>query len=420
MTSKQIIGLISYSLISFLCGLPHSWGNISLYMFSYFFEKDFDNDFGLLNFAILLELFLFLLGFLFFQFILNRVSTELLASFSILITILALFASSYIKNQFLFIFTFNCLPGFFLGLLQSLPFEKGSIFLDDDKNIFWFKAINILLSGFNPFCLNLLTQTVVNPRNLPCIISIKTYMYYPQEVSENFPKFLLIIAVIYLIIGAIVIIGLINTRNYQKYKKNMKEILLDNLDSELNNEKLMTIVFSKEYMKIFFMAVFSTIFIAYFMVFYKEIGFSNYNNDIYLSILGSFALFFFVLGKVLWKLLSNYFNNVFLPLTMVIIIQSLIGYIFKFTAENNTLFFAITCLIFFVGGGQYVLYEKLVRKFFKDSRYRRVLAVMVNFAFVISLFSVLLVHYVFYENIGFNNLIIVMTLMGFLSFIFFL
>ena len=436
----QLIGIFAYSMLTFLCGIPQIWGNISLYIYSYFFPNDFDNDFGLINIAIVIELFLFLFGLLLFQILSDKIPHLFIMIFSIILITFFIFISSYIRNVYLFIFVFNALKGLFLGFIQTLPYKMGPELFNKDINKSRFKDFNLFFAGVTPFLVNFISPTIFNPENIPAIITDKTYMYFSKDVSSNFQNFLQYLALIYLIIGVLVILGLILTRNYknnanfsfidffQLYKNNSKiqELLiqehsnLDVSDERIKGLSFMKTVFSSSFLKIFFMAVFSSIFMEYFVIYYKEIGFSNYNNDEFLSFLGASCFLFFTTGKVFWKFLSNLLNNILLPLTIVIIIQSLIGFLFKFAAKSQGIFFFVTCLIFFIAGGQYVLYEKMVKRTFRESKYRHILTVFVNFAFVISMFIVVLIHYIFYVDIGFNNLIIVMTLLGFLSFIFFL
>ncbi len=428
----QVIGIISSSLITFLCGLPQIWGNISLYIHSYYysnsnhFANEIYNGFGLLNFALGIELFFFLLGLLFFRFISDKIPHILLIAISITITTFTIFLTSFINNLLLFVFVFNCLKGFFIGVLQIFPYKMGPIFLKSEANRTKFKYFNLIFAGFNPFFINIMAQKICNPDNLPIDIANNISMKFPEDISKNFPNFFKNLTLIYLIVGVFIILGLILTRNYRINDNSNHKLQEMSLEMPLIQKEsiqqarrtFLKTLFSKEFLKIFFMAVFSSIFIEYFVVYYKEIGFVNYNNDNFLSILGAFCFLFFTIGKVFWKFLSNILNNVRFPLTIIIIIQSLIGFLFKFAANFEGVFFLITCLIFFISGGQYILYEKMVRNTFRDSKHRNILMIFVNFAFTMSLFIIVLIHYIFFENIGFNNLIIVMTLLGFLSFIF--
>jgi len=418
----RLLGISSYTLLIFLCGLPQIWGNISLYMYSYYFDNDYDNDFGLLNFALLIELFVFFLGFLCYQSFGHKIPIFLIITISVLALILFCFLSSIITNGFLFIFVYNGLIGFFMGFIQTIPFEKGTAFFKENRNKSRFRNFLLFFIGINPFFFNLLAPSFCNPDNEPAFVTDKTYMYFREEVSDNFPGFIRFIGIIYTIIGVFATIGVFLTRNY-KENEEIHEILIEPRKSYMEEKvekSLLKTIFSCDFMKLFCMAVFSSILVEYLIVYYKEIGFVNYNNDKYLSVLGAFAFLFFNIGRVFWKFISKIMNNIFLPLTIVIIIQSLIGFLFKFAATKEGLLFVISCLMLFIGGGQYSLYEKLVKCSFRDNKYRKILMVMVNFAFTVSLLIVIVTHYIFFENIGYNNLIIVMTLLGFLTFIFFL
>ena len=420
----KLAGAGSHALLGFLCGLPQCWGNLSLYMYSYFFDNDFDNDFGLMNFAMLIELVLVFVGFLVYQIANKRLSSFILTIISVGTMIICLFLSSITTNPYLFMFFFNGIMGFALGLIQSVPFTQGVEFFNAESNKTQYRNFLLICPGFNPFIFNFLAQAYCNPANEPAIITDKTYMYFHEDINQNFPGFIRLIAIIYTIVGFFIIMGLFITRKYRsKSIASPREILIEgNQDFviEKDQKSLLRTLFSREFLKLFCMAVFSSIWVEYFLIYYKEIAFVNTNNDKYLSALGACAFLCFNLGRVFWKLFSNIMKNLFLPLTVVIIVQSLVGFLFKFAAQKEGMLFIVMCLVLFIGGGQFSLYEKLVRVAFRESRFRKVMIATVHFAFTVSLLLALVAHFVFFENIGYNNLIIVMTLLGFLTFIFFL
>lgn len=413
-TWKKIIAYIVFGLLSFVCGLPLIWGNISLYIYSSYLGQDHENNFGLFNFAFMLGTLFFILGSITKGIISNKLSQILVIIVSLLFTIVSLFLTLVIKNIYLFVFVYNVVIGFFLGVLYPIPIQK----LPEDENKQGKnKLIFHLITGFNPFIFNFMAFKLWNPDNIPVILTKKMFMYEPNEVSNNYQTFFEFLSIIYLILSAMIIIGLIIIR--KQYFNPYKAIRLDS--QKINNDQsLLKSIFSKDFLKMFCMAIFSSIFIEYFIVYYKEIAFSNHNDDEFLSSMGATCFLIFQIGYIFWREFSKKINNFFLPLTIIIIVQSLSGFLFKFAAKLKGMLFFMNCLIFFIGGGQYALYELMAKNKYKDHPKKNIIVGLVKMSFAVSLLLVILIHYIFFENIGYNNLIIVMTLFGFLTFIFFL
>lgn len=415
-TWKKIIAYIAFGLLSFVCGLPLIWGNISLYIYSSFLGQDHENNFGLFNFAFMLGTLFFILGSITKGIISNKFSQLLVIIVSLIFTIVSLFLTLVIKNIYLFVFVYNVVIGFFLGVLYPIPVQN---FPEDENkegknNI---KLIFHLITGLNPFIFNFMAFKLWNPDNIPVILTKKMFMYEPIEVSNNYNTFFEYLSIIYLVLSVLIIIGLIIVRT--QYVIQYNEILLDSPKINSHQTVLKSIC-SKDFLKMFCMSIFSSIFIEYFIVYYKEIAFSNHNDDEFMSSLGATCFLIFQIGFIFWREFSKKINNFFLPLTIIIIVQSLSGFLFKFAAKSNGMLFFMNCLIFFIGGGQYALYELMAKNKYKDHPKKNIIVGIAKMSFAVSLLLVILIHYIFFENIGYNNLIIVMTLFGFLTFIFFL
>lgn len=414
-TTKYLAKSI-FCLMSFFSGLPFIWGNISLYVYTYYLKDDFENNFGLMNFGFLFTILFTVIGSIMNEILCEKFPKMLVILFSIVVVVFALFIILIVKDVYLFVFLFNVVISLFIGIIRPIPFNnlKGLLKKEERKN---FQCLLMIFSGLNPFLLNFMAFKLWNPNNVNAIVTPKMYMYMPSSVSDNFFVFFETLAIIYLILAVVILIGLVFVKKIIFALPNEHILMLEN---EEKKDGVCKALFSKDSLRIFFMAIFSSIFMEYFMVYYKEIGFSNYNDDLFLSGMGATSLLILRLGYIFWKTFSTKINNVFLPLTIILIIQSLIGFLFKFSSKLEGLLFFMNCLIFFLAGGQYAVYELMARRRFKDKFNKRIFVEIGKLAFVLSLLLVVLIHYIFFENIGFNNLIIVMTLFGFLTFIFFL
>ena len=275
----------------FPLGLLFCWGELMIYIYSYF--RLFDDQATLCCFSLI-----FPIAFMGFQItnslaerITNRFSIRKLIILCFLGLISCLFISSIVQNYVVFIVFYSIMIGFSLGLLSFMPIICGLRFFPENRG----RVIGLINIGGAVGCLFIFLFTTIelNPLNISPDVISREKIYFSGVVAMKIPQIFQIIMYSLLIFAAISICFLKNPSNWESKLENSNS---GGFHQSLRSKKsigvqILLFLLSSEGL--------------FFLIFYKVIGVLKNYSDFHLSQLGLFSVSFIFLTKIAWNLYKN-------------------------------------------------------------------------------------------------------------------
>lgn len=274
----------------FSLGLLFCWGELMIYLYSYF--RLFDDQASLCCFS-----FVFPIAFMFFQIantlserIINRFSIRKLIILCFLGLIFGLFICSLVHSYVVFIVFYSIMIGMSVGLLSFMPIVCGLRFFPENRG----RVIGLINLGGAVGCLFifLLTTKELNPLNIRPEVISKEKIYFSGIVAMKVPQVLQIIIYSFFMFAAISLCFLKNPSNWETKLENSNSGGFQSLRSKQSiGVQILLCLLSSEGL--------------FFLIFYKFIGLAKNYSDLHLAQLGLFAVSLIFLTKILWNIYKN-------------------------------------------------------------------------------------------------------------------
>ena len=274
----------------FSLGLLFCWGELMIYLYSYF--RLFDDQASLCCFSLV-----FPIAFMFFQ-IINTLSERITNRFSIRKLIIlcffglisGLFICSLVRNYVAFIVFYSIMIGISVGLLSFMPIICGLRFFPENRG----RVIGLINLGgaFGCLFIFLLITIELNPLNIRPEVISQEKLYFSGIVAMKVPQILQIIIYSFFMFATISLCFLKNPSNWESKLENSNSGGFQSLKSKKSiGVQILLFLLSSEGL--------------FFLIFYKLIGlFKNY-SDRHLSEIGLFAVSLIFLTKIVWNLYKN-------------------------------------------------------------------------------------------------------------------
>eukprot|EP01017_Pseudomicrothorax_dubius_P036656 TRINITY_DN5271_c0_g1_i3.p1 TRINITY_DN5271_c0_g1~~TRINITY_DN5271_c0_g1_i3.p1 ORF type:complete len:453 (-),score=100.82 TRINITY_DN5271_c0_g1_i3:498-1856(-) len=362
--SRSIIPILNV-LGGFLCSMAYGssniWGNISIYVVSWI-RKDnpsitLSNSFTLVPVALV---FLYCCVVMSIR-VGQKLGVGLVSLIGAIVLPLAVFLSSFNNNFFMFAGLYGVLANLAIGINFMIPYKVGWDHFPESKG----RITGIISGGFglSPLIFNLLTSFVVNPNNLPPDFPVREgeviTKYYTGEVVENVPRMLQVLAVCQCAI-ALVGTALLSLKKKTIPKESLieyeqaQEASADNTDQQIVGQDpsreestvkeeakapLSKLLCGRQFMLLFMFNLFGSLYTTFTLFYYKQLGLSKIEDDIFLSSVGSITSLFSSVTRPGVGLLMDRFGykkcasttislNFFLSATILFILSSKPLYLF--------------------------------------------------------------------------------------------
>lgn len=275
----------------FALGLLFCWGELMIYLYSYF--RSFDEQGSLCCFSLV-----FPIGFIFFQIsnafserVTNRFSIRKLIILCFFVMISGLFICSLIRNFAFFIVFYSIFIGFSLGFLSFMPILCGLRFFPENRG----RVIGLINLGgaFGCLFIFLLVSIELNPLNIRPEVISKEKIYFSGVVASKIPQVLQSIAYCFFMFAVISICFLKNPSNWDSK--------LENSSSGGSQHTLR----SKQAILTQILMGLLSLEGLFFLIFYKVIGLLKNYSDFQLSKVGLLAVSLIFLTRIPWNLNKN-------------------------------------------------------------------------------------------------------------------
>ena len=401
--TKAILTTIGSCFFYLVLGSSYIWGNISIYVISYYREVTSEITSIIFPMSSILSTFAMWLSF--------PVAKYLGYNFTlILATILIftfLFISSFCGEFWIFFIFFGVLYGSSTGLLYLTLLYNTYKYYPHNRGLIG--GIVMGVYGISSFISNFLLLGIMNPNGVKAIQDKATGDYYfPLEIAENLPFALKILSLYFMIV---MIIGILLNFEYEDpddpkhlleeaclelipidsqqsithenpSKSHHKSLIKSFIDasrrSQLKNVwsqssidmhdekkcKSLTEAFkSRVFYIIFIMAYLSSSYGFFIATNFKTYGISKISDDAFLTLVGSMGSLFNGGGRFLWGLVSDKmeFKQVYM---IILIIQIFDILTLRFIADYKVLYLIWVCLALLCEGGHFVIFPPLCLKVF--------------------------------------------------------
>lgn len=434
--NKIVLGGV---LLFFALGGVMTWGNLNIYFFSYFMDKDNPGNSTPNNLILsIIAIPLALISVFSIQ-IAEKVgfkriilSTSLVYSLSILISCLGL-------NIYYFSVFYSILPALALGFsMNPVLYTVWSTSPNNKGKISGYMFSIFQLSGL---FFSFLGTFIVNPDNRPASIKFtdsnnNEVHFYDDEVSKNVPKMIFIMGLIYFFFGTIGACLLIQKKEVANEKskiepqKQTSPIQLE-MNTSSSNASTKYEVFIEEkkenpqlssqeniecpnvktgvYTRTFFILFVNSALIAsyglYLNINFKTFSLTRLNNDYYVTTLYMFNMIFGGLGRFFWGyMIDKYeFKKIFIILEIMVFINVII---FPFVKNNLLFSFSILSIAFFDGGLISIMGPGLISIYGLNIG-AKILPIK-GLAFFLGLLICPLIGFLFEKNLGIENVFLIL------------
>lgn len=305
------------------------WGDLMIYIFSYL--RQYDPNVSLMSLS-----WVFPLTYLLYQIVMTN-TEYLIEKFQIIklefagvaCFTITLFLSSMTQNSVLFSFIFIIGLGFSLGLLNILPIFCGLKYFPSNKN----RVIGLIQlgGGVGVLFLGFLSHNFINFTELSAEVLTLKNIYFNECVADQIPKFLKILAIVYMILGFVAL-------SYLQVPAIPKEKSSENVLRRANNDNKISGIMPLFLFSLLSMEGF------FFLIFYKVIGLGKLMEDKELLWVGTVGISFIWFLKVYWSYIGSNFGilkMILLQIAAKILIfydfSYLMGLIFEFTSLSGIL-----------------------------------------------------------------------------------
>ncbi len=408
---KAKLACFGSCLIHIILGSFYSWGNLNIYIVSYF--KHLDSDYyAYLNVDITAFIFPFM-GLLMFLTtplgikIGNSIGFSLSSIFFSILLSVSIFFSAFCQDFWLFVLFYAVIPSILMGILSS---ESVYVVFKYKIEKNYVNGLMMLFYGIGTALANFIAFLTINPNNEQAILlKNEDDLYFSEEISKRVPEFLRFLAIFYLIIG---ILGssfmklpefdnflndplMIKSENSEEKfefvyaqmetEKDDSKKFYVGLQETVENSRfynLKSVLKSWKFYNIFLMIFFCSPFGFFMINYYKIIGMKIINDDLNFVIIGSISGLINGLARFFLPLLTKKIKFKVLFCTLIVI-QIIIIPSFYYIIDNQILFGAWTAIALFCQGGVYALFPKVTFNAFGKSLWIESYTFML-FSFVLS------------------------------------
>ena len=192
--------MIGGLLINFYIGSFYLWGNIAIYVLSYFHQTDTDMSY---NFIFLVDAFMVLanwlgnmLGTTLFQD--QKISTQCLIALGGFGSLAGIFLASYTTNFYWFLLCYAGVQGVGAGMCYMAPLICGWEWYPDRKGLV--SGVMVAGYGFSSFIFSLVSMELVNPNDEAPHVHDKgnaEVTYFDGKVANRVPSMLRTLVIIW-------------------------------------------------------------------------------------------------------------------------------------------------------------------------------------------------------------------------------
>ena len=399
-------------LIHLILGSFYSWGNLNIYIVSYFKTLS-PETYDYLNIDVTAFIFPFMGFFMFLTTpvgikIGNVVGFSLSCIFFSVLLAVSLFLAAFCENFWLFVLFYAILPSIFMGILSSESIYVVIKYKIERKYV---NGLMMLFYGIGTALANFIAFLTINPNNDLAIPLDKNDgdLYFPWEMVRAVPDFLRILAVFYVVIG---VLGsnfmklpefdgflddpllLKHAESEEKFefvyaqmeieKDDLKKYYIGLQETTENSRfyNLKSVLKSWKFYHLFLIVLLCSPFGFFLANYYKIIGMAHFNNDLNFVTIGSISGLVnglarfgmpLVARKIRFKII--FIGLIVLQLAMIPTLNSIV--------ENQFLFGLWTALALFCQGCMYALFPKVTFNTFGKNLYSESYSFML-FAFVLA------------------------------------
>lgn len=305
------------------------WGDLMIYIFSYL--RQYDPNVSLMSLS-----WVFPFTYLLYQIVMTNIEYFIekfqiirLAFVCIACFTLTFFLISMTQNSKLFSLIFIIGVGCSLGILNILPIFCGLKYFPSNKN----RVIGLIQlgGGIGVLFLGFLSYNFINFTELSAEVLTLKNIYFNECVADQIPKFLKILAIVYMILGFV-------SLSYLQVpalpiEKSSESVLRRSTNENKISGMVFLFLFSLLSMEGFF-----------FLMFYKTIGLGKLMEDKELLWVGTVGISFIWFLKVFWNYISSnvaIVKIIFLQVAAKILIiydfSYLLGLILEFASLSGVL-----------------------------------------------------------------------------------
>lgn len=432
-------------LIHMILGSFYSWGNLNVYIVSYFKAIN-PETYEYLNIDVTAFIFPFMGFFIFLTTpfgikIGNAVGFSLSCIFFSVLLGLSLFLAAFTENFWLFVLFYAILPSIFMGILSSESIYVVIKYKIERKYV---NGLMMLFYGIGTALANFIAFLTINPNNDPAIRILKNDpdLYFSREMVRGVPDFLRVLAIIYVLIGVLgsnfmklpEFDGFLNDPLVLKHAESEEkfEFVYAQIEIEKDDQKkyyvglqettgnsrfynLKSVLKSWKFYQLFLIVLFCSPFGFFMANYYKIIGMTYFNDDLLFVTIGSISGLINGFARFVMPLLARkiQFKAIFIVL---IVLQLAMIPTLNLILDNQSLFGVWTALALFCQGCMYALFPKVTFNTFGKNLYSESYSFML-FSFVLAN----VMHYgiasIFLDLAGLGNVLWVYFSLSLVSFV---
>ncbi|KAM3132157.1 hypothetical protein pb186bvf_015752 [Paramecium bursaria] len=319
------------------------WGNISMYITSYFRYNGYPTIQTRTVSAVFPAIYVGLSMGAFFGVPLARIFGHKYVSFiNMVVYSVSMFIATFVNFELFLIFQ-GFIPGFCIGVEYLIP-------VDNEKK-YSQKIIKIQKGiGFGSLIFNPILQYLANPLN-----EHPTHGFYSEDVASKIPLALRTLSIIYISIG---LSGVLLMRSAARLNLNARVvegiIKLNSIKEAFDCKELYI-----TWIMLFSLCSFGFLIASH----YKEYGIVRIHNDSYFALVGSLAGLTNGLSRFLWSNLADHINHhtlIKINILMIFILSSSL----KFISNSQILYLIWIVLIYLQYGGVTTIYSYICAKNF--------------------------------------------------------
>lgn len=412
---KGVLILLGGSLVHLVLGSFYLWGNINVYVTSYYrIHSDNSLTITLASALFCLMLLGISIGFFFGVPLAIKCGYRVVSLCETFLIAVCVFVSSFMDNFWLFVLFYGILFGFLSGLLYMIPIFLGCKYFPNSKGV----VSGIITGAFGLATIfsSLIAQNIVNPDNVSASIKEGSDKYFPEYVADNLPKFMRYLSLYFLLLGLLGAMLFFDPPMDNSIKTddaevkvsesvNNEEILYNNSNESSNfnrSGQIKEILKSCKIYHIFLMNFFSSALGLLVASNFKNYGLNKINDDEFLTIVGSIGAVCNGCGRMIWGYFYDKlsFKKVYF---FLLAIQIIFIATYDVISGYKAAFFIWTCALLFCEGGHFALFPALCLKEYGVESGSKIYPV-VYFAFCCSNFLQFGIVYFLKNRIGFHNI----------------
>ena len=399
-------------LIHMILGSFYSWGNLNIYIVSYFKAID-PESYDYLNIDVTAFIFPFMGFFIFLTTpfgikIGNAVGFSLSCIFFSVLLGVSLFLAAFTENFWLFVLFYAILPSIFMGILSSESIYVVIKYKIERKYV---NGLMMLFYGIGTALANFIAFLTINSNNDPAIRldADDPDLYFPKVIVHGVPDFLRIFAIIYVVIGVLgsnfmklpELDGFLNDQLVLKHTDSEEkfEFVYAQIEIEKDDQKkyyvglqettendrfynLKSVLKSWKFYHLFLMVLLCSPFGFFMANYYKIIGMTYFNDDLLFVTIGSISGLVNGFARFVMPLIARkiQFKIIFLVL---MILQLIMIPTLNLIMDNQSLFGLWTTMALFCQGCMYALFPKITFNTFGKNLYSECYSFML-FSFVLA------------------------------------